>query len=238
MWKDRAMIAVVLAASTVHVCAALRKFIPARSADSDNSAVNSQRSPAGRHGYRSARAIVRSGNVAKVSSNVFSRADDEVANGSLSTGRDIADPLHKTSAAGGGQPREAQPPIHEGGEESKGSGLQSMSTWLGIVGLFVAPTTLVTGVCYFFGSIYTHRYFSFFGIDADAIGFTTTDYVVRSINVIMFPVVGLLIACGLVLIADAYAHNLAKAGRWVRLIHAVGWTANETSPVSCTPRYV
>ena len=103
--------------------------------------------------------------------------------------------------------------------------LQSASTWLGLVGLFVAPTTLITAVCYFFGYAYTLEYFAYFGISSDAIGFTTTDYVIRSINIIMFPVFVLLIGSGLLLIVAAYARSLARAGRRIRLIRVVGWTA-------------
>ena len=46
-------------------------------------------------------------------------------------------------------------------------------------GLFVAPTTLITLLCYFYGYVATRTYFSYFGVDTDAIGFTTTDYVMK-----------------------------------------------------------
>ena len=34
-----------------------------------------------------------------------------------------------------------------------------MPKWFGIVGLFVAPTTLITSLCYFYGYVATRTYF-------------------------------------------------------------------------------
>jgi hypothetical protein len=145
--------------------------------------------------------------------------------GSSATRHDVRELVDKASAAGDRQPHEARRPLALGGPDIRGSGLQNVSTWLGIVGMFAAPTTLVTAACYYVGSVYTHRYFAFFGIASDAIGFTTTDYVISSINVIMVPTFLLLIGVGLWMIADAYARRMVKVGRQIRLVRAAGWIA-------------
>ena len=78
-----------------------------------------------------------------------------------------------------------------------------MPKWFGIVGLFVAPTTLITSLCYFYGYVATRSYFLYFGVDTDAIGFTTTDYLMRSVPALYVPlVVGLLIWVAMLWIGD------------------------------------
>jgi hypothetical protein len=55
---------------------------------------------------------------------------------------------------------------------------QSTQRWLGLVALFVAPTSLLTGLCYFFGLVYLRSRLDYFGIDPSTLGLTTADYVV------------------------------------------------------------
>ena len=110
-------------------------------------------------------------------------------------------------------------------EDHEVSTPQVVGKWLGIVGLFVAPTTVITSLCYYFGLVSTRKYFGYFGIDSNAIGLTTSDYVVKSITVLFGPIVVLLFAWVALLWAGEYVRRLAKAGRRTRLIRAVGWTA-------------
>lgn len=97
--------------------------------------------------------------------------------------------------------------------------------WLGIVGLFIAPTTVITSLCYYFGYFATKRYFDYFGIDSNAIGLSTNDYVLRSVRALYFPVTMLLLAWVTGLWAAQYLNRMAKAGRRTELLRAVGWSA-------------
>jgi hypothetical protein len=110
-------------------------------------------------------------------------------------------------------------------EEHEVSAPQVAGRWLGIVGLFVAPPTVITSLCYYFGLVSTRQNMRYFGIDANAMGFTTSDYVVNSISVLFGPIIVLLLAWAALLWAGEYVLRLAKPGRHTRLMRALGWTA-------------
>ncbi|WP_102141902.1 hypothetical protein [Mycobacterium hubeiense] len=104
----------------------------------------------------------------------------------------------------------AAPPVHR---------------WVGIIGLFIAPTTIITSVCVYFGLVYTRKFYGYFGIDSNAIGFTTTDYVTTSISVLYAPILVLLLAWVALLWAGGYARRLAQDGRRTTLIRRTAWAA-------------
>jgi hypothetical protein len=68
---------------------------------------------------------------------------------------------------------------------------------LELVALFVAPTTLVTALAYYFGWTLTNARSLYFGIDPSTLGFTTQDYLLRSTDALFLPLaaaVGLAVA--------------------------------------------
>ncbi len=58
---------------------------------------------------------------------------------------------------------------------------------LELVGLVVAPTTLVTALAFYFGWVLTNSRASYFGIDASALGYSTQDYLLRSADALFVP---------------------------------------------------
>ena len=68
------------------------------------------------------------------------------------------------------------------------------------IGSVVAQTTLMGALLYYFGFKYTDALARFFGFDANTLGYSTHDYIVRSI-VPVAPAVGFLLLVGLVLMA-------------------------------------
>ncbi|MEW5808886.1 MAG: sensor domain-containing protein [Actinomycetota bacterium] len=60
----------------------------------------------------------------------------------------------------------------------------SVDRWLGVIGLVIAPTTLVSGLCYYFGYVSARKSMAYLGIDSDAVGFSTQDYVTKSVGVL------------------------------------------------------
>lgn len=102
--------------------------------------------------------------------------------------------------------------------EEQGSTVQRMHRWVAAVGLFVAPTTLITGLCYFFGSVYTRQRLEYFAVDPQSLGFTTADYVVMNVSVFFFPVIRVLLVCAVLVWAALAIHGLAKSGRHTREI--------------------
>jgi hypothetical protein len=61
-----------------------------------------------------------------------------------------------------------------------------------------SQTVMITALLYYFGWVRTQTTYAYFGIDAGALGFSTTDYVLRSINSTFQPLIGAgLVALGL-----------------------------------------
>ena len=110
-------------------------------------------------------------------------------------------------------------------DEATASPHQTVNRWVGIVGLFIAPTTVITSVCFFFGYISTRKYLSYFGIDSNAVGYTNSDYVLKSISVLFAPILVLLVGSAAALWTVAYVRRLAQQQRGTRIIRAAGWTA-------------
>lgn len=68
------------------------------------------------------------------------------------------------------------------------------SSILTIIGTVASQAVLITALFYYFGWVYTHSFFSYFGVEPSLIGYSTTDYVLRSINVSFYPFIYLTFA--------------------------------------------
>lgn len=109
-------------------------------------------------------------------------------------------------------------------EHSEESSTPLLRKWIGLIGVLIAPTTVITALCYYFGYFYTKRYFAYFGIESNALGLNTSDYVLRSIRPLFLPIVVLLLIwlaavwVGQLLVraVDAERHRqLLLLGGWV-----------------------
>ncbi|MGW6724561.1 hypothetical protein ACWF9G_01525 [Nocardia sp. NPDC055029] len=99
-----------------------------------------------------------------------------------------------------------------------------MDKWIGVVAGVVAPTTVITGLCYYFGFVSARAYFGYFGVDTESFQFSTADYVLRSVAV-LYPalVIALVVACSLFAIHVYGRRALRKAGG-SRLAYRGGWS--------------
>lgn len=70
------------------------------------------------------------------------------------------------------------------------SGLEPI---IGFVSRVLIPAGLVTAVLYYFGYVREQALFSHFGIDLSIVGFSTTDYLVRSTSTVFFPLAAALV---------------------------------------------
>lgn len=61
--------------------------------------------------------------------------------------------------------------------------------WLSIGGSIVAPVTAISTLLFYFGYVSTREQFRFFGLDVDTIGLSTQDYVMRSGQALLVPVI-------------------------------------------------
>ncbi|GAA3447058.1 hypothetical protein [Planomonospora venezuelensis] len=84
------------------------------------------------------------------------------------------------------------------------AGLGTLARLLGAV---VAPTSLLTALLYFFGWNHTHWLFHEFGVNATVLGFSATDYLVSSQNVLFVP----LTVAALAGLAALWAHAALRA---------------------------
>ena len=75
----------------------------------------------------------------------------------------------------------------------------------GLIVAVVAPVTLITALAYYFGYRREEAFAGYFGIDPSTLGFTTNDYVLRSVDALFVPVTVLL----LVAFGAVFLHALA-----------------------------
>jgi hypothetical protein len=98
-------------------------------------------------------------------------------------------------------------------------------TWIGVVTTILAPTTLITALCYYFGYIYTRKKLAFFGVDCDALGFTSSDYVRGSVTVLYAPLLFLLVGWFAAVWVGDYARRSIRTGQRPHLVRTIGRTA-------------
>lgn len=73
--------------------------------------------------------------------------------------------------------------------DSQRTSSRGRTTWSSVsevITTFVAPTTLVGGLVFYFGWTRTRAWWLYFGIDPSVLGFSNQDYVLRSVNA-LFP---------------------------------------------------
>lgn len=63
-----------------------------------------------------------------------------------------------------------------------------------IIGTITSQVVFVTALLYYFGYVYARWFFDYFGVDPSLVGYTTADYVLRSINVTLDPLTYLVFA--------------------------------------------
>jgi hypothetical protein len=89
---------------------------------------------------------------------------------------------------------------------------------LKIAGSIVAPTTLLTSLLFYFGLLYTHWFYDYFGVNSTVLGFTSTDYLTTSVDALFVPItmiagIGLLVIWGHTLLRTLLAAFRARIVR-------------------------
>jgi hypothetical protein len=77
----------------------------------------------------------------------------------------------------------------------------------------VAPTTLVTALLYYFGRISSAAYFSYFAVQQSALGFSPTDYLLRSADPMVEPLVGLAVVAMVAIAGHSVLMRLLRRPR-------------------------
>ena len=76
-----------------------------------------------------------------------------------------------------------------------------------ILGAIVAPTTLLTALLYYFGWSHAYWFCNYFGVNSTVLGFTSTDYIMRSVDALFVPMT---VAASAALLA-VWGHTVLRA---------------------------
>jgi hypothetical protein len=91
--------------------------------------------------------------------------------------------------------------------------------WVSFAAGIVTPVTLLTALLFYFGYVSARSQYAYFGIDVDTVGLSTQDYVMRSGQPLLVP----LLVLTLVAVAGLLLHNAIQsradlvAVQWARL---------------------
>jgi hypothetical protein len=84
--------------------------------------------------------------------------------------------------------------------------------WIGIAGTVVAPVTLLSTLLFYFGYVSSRSQYEYFGLDVDTIGLSTQDYVMRSPQPLLVPLLTLALAgAGLLMVHVAIRRRVLAA---------------------------
>lgn len=78
-----------------------------------------------------------------------------------------------------------------------------LERWVTFATRIIAPVTLISGLLFYFGYVSARSQYEYFGIDVDTIGLSTQDYVMRSPQPLLVPLLGL----SLLAVAALLLHN-------------------------------
>lgn len=82
-------------------------------------------------------------------------------------------------------------------------GGRQVERWLGVVTTVIAPVTVLSGLLFYFGYVSSRAQYEYFGVDVDTIGLSTQDYVMRSPQPLLVPLLLLTVLAVLALLAHA-----------------------------------
>jgi hypothetical protein len=89
---------------------------------------------------------------------------------------------------------------------------RQVERWVGVVTTVIAPVTVLSGLLFYFGYVSSHAQYAYFGVDVDTIGLSTQDYVMRSPQPLLVPLLVLTVLAVLALLAHAaIARRIAGA---------------------------
>jgi hypothetical protein len=109
-----------------------------------------------------------------------------------------AEPEHNTEAVGRvddysvADKADPEPSVLKGHFAEPTSDTAALERTIKLTASIIAPTTILTALLLYFGYARTNALYSWFGIDASTLGFSTQDYLIRSAEAVYLPVGALL----------------------------------------------
>lgn len=92
----------------------------------------------------------------------------------------------------------------EPGSAPASAGQSVWERWYPVATTFVAPATFLTGVLFYYGYVSSRAQFRYFGVDVDTIGLSTRDYVMRSPQALLVPLVLVPLVGAVLLVASRF----------------------------------
>jgi hypothetical protein len=93
-----------------------------------------------------------------------------------------------------------------------------LERWLSIGGSIIAPATAITTLLFYFGYVSSRAQYDYFGVDVDLVGLTTRDYVMRSPQPLLVPLLVITLGCALLLgVHTLVRRRITEADRLRRL---------------------
>src|SRR3954468_7234019 len=89
----------------------------------------------------------------------------------------------------------------------------SWERWYRVATSFVAPATFVTALLFYFGYVSSRAQYAYFGVDVDTIGLSTRDFVMRSPQPLLTPLLALLVVAAVAARATASIRRRVDAAR-------------------------
>jgi hypothetical protein len=83
----------------------------------------------------------------------------------------------------------SNPPAEPTQAASPASLFAGFSRLVRILGQFVAPTTLLTALLFYFGWAHVYWFFDYFGVDSSVLAPSTREYVMRSVDALFIPLI-------------------------------------------------
>lgn len=108
----------------------------------------------------------------------------------------------------------SRPSEQKGAPESPAS--ETSRTIIEWILLVAPPTTLITALAFWFGYALTNARNTYYGIDISTLGFSTTDYLLRSVDALITPAVVILVFFLALLGMHVFLWPIILARRWYR----------------------
>src|SRR3954465_2946460 len=99
----------------------------------------------------------------------------------------------------------------------------SWERWYKVATSFVAPATFITALLFYFGYVSSRAQYAYFGVDVDTIGLSTRDFVMRSPQALLVPLLLLTVLGAVLLSVSRLLQRHAPTDTGVGWIQRGGW---------------
>ena len=123
----------------------------------------------------------------------------------------VGDEQHVRTFQAAGPEHGAEDPV--GAEPLSAGAKASLHSARELIGLAAGSATLLTALAFYFGWTLTNARASYFGIDPSTLGFTTTDYLLRSADALFVPLGAIIFT----VLAGVAIHSMVRNSLHVRL---------------------